>query len=213
MSTKDDGLPAGSSTVSSTLLPAKRSPCWASPSKRTLVTRGGSPPFILAISFPFWFTWNGFVKLLLIINLSVWKDNEEPISNPGFALCTYKTCRVTADCFNVHLWTVTSIGADIKVFVCARVLCNSRESSSIYISKYLMDEGAKLFIYDPKVLKEQIIHDLSQPSISEDNPERGVCAGCRLQFPVQYWKTHCVVYFCQHPDLLHVCMSEPGGLV
>lgn len=36
-----------------------------------------------------------------------------------------------------------------------------------------MDEGAKLFIYDPKVLKEQIIHDLSQPSISEDNPERG----------------------------------------
>lgn len=37
-----------------------------------------------------------------------------------------------------------------------------------------MDEGAKLFIYDPKVLKEQIIHDLSQPSISEDNPERGV---------------------------------------
>ena len=52
--------------------------------------------------------------------------------------------------------------------------CNSRESSSIYISKYLMDEGAKLFIYDPKVLKEQIIHDLSQPNISEDNPERGV---------------------------------------
>lgn len=50
-----------------------------------------------------------------------------------------------------------------------------RESSSIYISKYLMDEGAKLFIYDPKVLKEQIVYDLSQPSISEDNPERGVC--------------------------------------
>lgn len=53
------------------------------------------------------------------------------------------------------------------------VFHNSRESSSIYISKYLMDEGAKLFIYDPKVLKEQIIHDLSQPNISEDNPERG----------------------------------------
>lgn len=39
-----------------------------------------------------------------------------------------------------------------------------------------MDEGAKLFIYDPKVLKEQIIHDLSQPNISEDNPERGLCS-------------------------------------
>lgn len=51
--------------------------------------------------------------------------------------------------------------------------CNSRESSSIYISKYLLDEGAKLFIYDPKVVKEQIVYDLSQPNISEDNPQRG----------------------------------------
>ena len=45
-----------------------------------------------------------------------------------------------------------------------------------------MDEGAKLFIYDPKVLKEQIIHDLSQPNISEDNPERGVCVCVRVPF-------------------------------
>lgn len=64
--------------------------------------------------------------------------------------------------------------AQLKVYINVRLCRNSRESSSIYISKYLMDEGAKLFIYDPKVLKEQIIHDLSQPSISEDNPERGV---------------------------------------
>lgn len=53
---------------------------------------------------------------------------------------------------------------------------NPRESSSIYIAKYLLDEGAKLFIYDPKVLKEQIIYDLSQPNISEENPQRGVFA-------------------------------------
>lgn len=47
-----------------------------------------------------------------------------------------------------------------------------------------MDEGAKLFIYDPKVLKEQIVYDLSQPSISEDNPERGVCMhACMHMFP------------------------------
>ncbi|XP_076150818.1 UDP-glucose 6-dehydrogenase [Alosa pseudoharengus] len=44
---------------------------------------------------------------------------------------------------------------------------DTRESSSIHISKYLMDEGAKLHIYDPKVLKEQIILDLSG-----DKPER-----------------------------------------
>ncbi|XP_064860553.1 UDP-glucose 6-dehydrogenase-like [Oncorhynchus nerka] len=52
--------------------------------------------------------------------------------------------------------------------VCVCVCVSHRESSSIYISKYLMDEGAKLHIYDPKVLKEQIILDLSQPHISED---------------------------------------------
>lgn len=44
-----------------------------------------------------------------------------------------------------------------------------RESSSIYISKYLMDEGAKLHIYDPKVPKEQIIFDLSHLGVSDDN--------------------------------------------
>ncbi|XP_009573628.1 PREDICTED: UDP-glucose 6-dehydrogenase isoform X2 [Fulmarus glacialis] len=46
---------------------------------------------------------------------------------------------------------------------------DTRESSSIYVSKYLMDEGAKLHIYDPKVPKEQIILDLSHPGVSEDN--------------------------------------------
>ncbi|XP_009480064.1 UDP-glucose 6-dehydrogenase isoform X3 [Pelecanus crispus] len=46
---------------------------------------------------------------------------------------------------------------------------DTRESSSIYISKYLMDEGAKLHIYDPKVPKEQIVLDLSHPGVSEDN--------------------------------------------
>jgi len=45
-----------------------------------------------------------------------------------------------------------------------------------------MDEGAKLFIYDPKVLKDQIIYDLSQPNISEDNPGRGVCLFASIMF-------------------------------
>ena len=31
-----------------------------------------------------------------------------------------------------------------------------RESPAIYLSKYFMDEGAKLAIYDPKVEEEQI---------------------------------------------------------
>ena len=35
--------------------------------------------------------------------------------------------------------------------------CVCRESAAIYICKYLMDEGAKVSIYDPKVEHEQII--------------------------------------------------------
>ena len=37
---------------------------------------------------------------------------------------------------------------------------DTRESSTIYVSKYLLDEGAKLHIYDPKVPHKQIITDL-----------------------------------------------------
>jgi UDPglucose 6-dehydrogenase len=32
-----------------------------------------------------------------------------------------------------------------------------RESAAIYICKYLMDEGAKLHIYDPKVEEKQLM--------------------------------------------------------
>uniref|UniRef100_A0A673X495 UDP-glucose 6-dehydrogenase n=1 Tax=Salmo trutta TaxID=8032 RepID=A0A673X495_SALTR len=42
-----------------------------------------------------------------------------------------------------------------------------RESSSIYISRYLLEEGACLHIYDPKVKAQQIMHDLTQPTPSE----------------------------------------------
>uniref|UniRef100_A0A3Q2P5L0 UDP-glucose 6-dehydrogenase n=1 Tax=Fundulus heteroclitus TaxID=8078 RepID=A0A3Q2P5L0_FUNHE len=77
-------------------------------------------------------------------------------------------CRIIDCLFN----TVTGKKIALLGFSFKKDTGDTRESSSIYISKYLMDEGAKLFIYDPKVLKEQIIHDLSQPSISEDNPQR-----------------------------------------
>ncbi|KAJ7393391.1 hypothetical protein OS493_006363 [Desmophyllum pertusum] len=48
---------------------------------------------------------------------------------------------------------------------------DTRESASIYICKYLMDEGARITVYDPKVEKDQIHLELTHPSISED-PER-----------------------------------------
>ena len=54
-----------------------------------------------------------------------------------------------------------------------RVCLYLRESSSIYISQYLLDEGANLHIYDPKVLKQQIQQDLS--STLEPNRGLAVC--------------------------------------
>ena len=37
---------------------------------------------------------------------------------------------------------------------------DSRESAAIYIANDLLNEGADLFVYDPKVSKERIIDDL-----------------------------------------------------
>ena len=41
-----------------------------------------------------------------------------------------------------------------------------RESAAIYLSKYLLDEGAHLYIYDPKVEESQIMLDLSNPELN-----------------------------------------------
>ncbi|XP_032811156.1 UDP-glucose 6-dehydrogenase [Petromyzon marinus] len=68
--------------------------------------------------------------------------------------------------------TVTDKKIALLGFAFKKDTGDTRESSSIYISKYLMDEGARLQIYDPKVKKEQIVQDLSQPAISGDEPER-----------------------------------------
>jgi UDPglucose 6-dehydrogenase len=39
-------------------------------------------------------------------------------------------------------------------------ICSCRESAAIYVCKYLLEEGAELAIYDPKVKKDQIDRDL-----------------------------------------------------
>ncbi|XP_039631469.1 UDP-glucose 6-dehydrogenase-like [Polypterus senegalus] len=67
--------------------------------------------------------------------------------------------------------TVTDKKIALLGFAFKKNTGDTRESSSIYISKYLMDEGARLYIYDPKVKREQIFQDLSHPAISDD-PER-----------------------------------------
>ena len=45
---------------------------------------------------------------------------------------------------------------------------DSRESASIYISDRLLDDGANIHVYDPKISKEQIHQDLSELLISKN---------------------------------------------
>lgn len=60
-----------------------------------------------------------------------------------------------------------------------------RESSSIYISKYLMDEGAHLHIYDPKVPREQIVVDLSHPGVSQDDQGKALSLMSHFEYGPQ----------------------------
>jgi UDPglucose 6-dehydrogenase len=65
--------------------------------------------------------------------------------------------------------TVTDKNIAILGFAFKKDTGDTRESSSTYISKYLMDEGAHLHIYDPKVPRDQIVVDFSHPGVSEDD--------------------------------------------
>ena len=61
------------------------------------------------------------------------------ISDRGSSLCLHSLCMCQ--------------GSLQHVFACVF----DRESASIYVCKYLMDEGARITVYDPKVEKDQII--------------------------------------------------------
>ncbi|BFZ24398.1 hypothetical protein BsWGS_27437 [Bradybaena similaris] len=77
------------------------------------------------------------------------------------------TKRIVQNLFN----TVTNKRVAILGFAFKKDTGDSRESSAIYVSKYLMEEGAELRIYDPKVPSDQIIRDLSSADVTEQ-PEK-----------------------------------------
>lgn len=68
--------------------------------------------------------------------------------------------------------TITDKKICILGFAFKKNTGDTRESAAIYIAKHLLDEGARLSIYDPKVTEQQIRMELSQPSISPDDPDR-----------------------------------------
>jgi len=74
------------------------------------------------------------------------------------------SARIVKELFN----TVSGKSIAILGFAFKKDTGDTRESASIYVCKHLLDEGAQLNIYDPKVSREQIIRDLTHPSISAD---------------------------------------------
>ncbi|XP_053398921.1 UDP-glucose 6-dehydrogenase-like isoform X2 [Mercenaria mercenaria] len=68
--------------------------------------------------------------------------------------------------------TVTNKKIAIFGFSFKKDTGDTRESAAIYVVKYLLEEGAHIRIYDPKVETEQMFRELTHPSISDD-PEKG----------------------------------------
>lgn len=57
--------------------------------------------------------------------------------------------------------TITGKRITIFGFAFKKDTGDTRESSAIYVAKYLLEEEANIVIYDPKVSEEQIRHDIS----------------------------------------------------
>jgi len=68
--------------------------------------------------------------------------------------------------------TITDKKICILGFAFKKNTGDTRESPAIYIAKHLLDEGANISIYDPKVTSAQVLSELSHPSISPSGPER-----------------------------------------
>lgn len=63
---------------------------------------------------------------------------------------------------------------------------DTRETPAIDVCKGLMDEGAKLRIYDPQVTFKQIKQDLSLDPFEWDAPSHTIAKKCALD-TMQLW--------------------------
>uniref|UniRef100_F1L138 UDP-glucose 6-dehydrogenase n=1 Tax=Ascaris suum TaxID=6253 RepID=F1L138_ASCSU len=71
--------------------------------------------------------------------------------------------KIISELFN----TVTDKKITIFGFAFKKNTADTRESSAIYVTKYLLDEGARIVIYDPKVPESQVRCELNQVSPKE----------------------------------------------
>ncbi|XP_044752204.1 UDP-glucose 6-dehydrogenase isoform X1 [Coccinella septempunctata] len=83
----------------------------------------------------------------------------------------YQKSRFTAKIVQSLFNTVSGKRICILGFAFKKNTGDTRESPAIHIAKTLLDEGASLKIYDPKVESERIYEDLTHPLICEE-PEK-----------------------------------------
>ncbi|XP_033231209.1 UDP-glucose 6-dehydrogenase [Belonocnema kinseyi] len=77
----------------------------------------------------------------------------------------YQKSRFSAQVIESLFNTVTDKQIALLGFAFKKNTGDTRESPAIHVAKTLLDEGAKLHIYDPKVEEEQIMVDLSHSCV------------------------------------------------
>nr|AHK26793.1 UDP-glucose 6-dehydrogenase [Epicauta chinensis] len=82
----------------------------------------------------------------------------------------YQKSRFTAKVVESLFNTVSGKRICILGFAFKKNTGDTRETPAIYVAKTLLNEGASLRIYDPKVEEQQIFQDLTHPSVCE-SPE------------------------------------------
>ncbi|PBC28446.1 UDP-glucose 6-dehydrogenase [Apis cerana cerana] len=80
----------------------------------------------------------------------------------------YQKSRFSAKVIESLFNTVTDKRISMLGFAFKKNTGDTRESPAIHVAKTLLDEGAMLHIYDPKVEESQIIEDLTHPSVTND---------------------------------------------